>query len=137
MNGTVSLVEEAKVGGIDGSRWVDAGRGELEVLDFIRDKSSVGLAQPADRVGVSTGFFHNLVGPTLAVRQLSDAAGGGFALNGDAYEDDVANLEKLLVAGEVGAFAVISTAVLCKPDQNLRGEDRMGLAETQVVVDAC
>jgi hypothetical protein len=63
----VSLVEEAKVGGIDGSRRVDAGRGELEVLDFIRDKSSVGLAQPADRIGVGAGFFHNLVGSTLAV----------------------------------------------------------------------
>jgi len=57
------------------------------------DESGVGLSHTANGVGVATRGSDNLVGPTATVGKLGDATGGGFALDGHAHKDDVADLK--------------------------------------------
>ena len=99
MNWVVRFIEEAEVGSIDGSWRVNARRGQREVLSFVGDDSGIGFTAQADGIGIGAGCVDNLVRAALAIGQLGDTTGGGFALDRDADEDNVAGLEELLGAG--------------------------------------
>jgi len=122
MDWGVVTVRVAKVGSIDRLTWSDYGRKKVQVFSMIGASCTIGFINRADSVSAVMRDIDNFEGASRLIGQFGDSTVSCVALDGDVGSDNVANLEKFLIAMGVDTLTMIGALIVSEDFENFGGE---------------
>jgi hypothetical protein len=129
-------VEVSKVGSVQRLGGTDSGGKEGNVFRMILELGTGGGIPFTKKVGAVTEGFGDNVRSAKTVRELGHSIDGSVTLNLDADHNKVIDGEQRLVAGFVGAFAVVGAAFVGEDSKDFGRESGVRLGKAEKIMDS-